>query len=141
MLVESTYNPTPPVLAPGATSGFQMDVNGNLKVNEATVIDPLNDKVTAKPYGTSWVENTSSALIRTGATILVGYFVNTFTATASIKFWDNTAGSGTTLGVPYVIPALGWVPMGNMVTATGLYLTISGTADVTVVYADPTSQS
>ncbi len=103
-------------------------------------LDPLNDKVSAKPYGVSYSNLTASALVRTGATIVVGVFVNSTTG-GTLKLWDNTAGSGTVVNNTITFASAGYYPLGNALTATGLYATIGGTLDCTIYYADPTSQS
>lgn len=80
----------------------------------------------------SYTNITASALVRTGATQLLGIFVASASG-ASIKVWDNTSGASTVVvntftpvpGSFYPIPA-------NLVT--GCYVTITGTADITVFW-------
>ena len=74
---------------------------------------------------------TASGLIKTGAGQLGGFIVATGTPTITI--YDGTTSAGTlilngvvtTAGVPYPVP-VGF--------NTGLYVTISGTCDVTFFY-------
>lgn len=74
----------------------------------------------------------ASALIGEGATHLAGIFCAS-ASTGTVKVWDNTAASGTvcantfslTAGTYYELPAR---------LKNGLYITIGGTADITVFY-------
>lgn len=79
---------------------------------------------------------TASGLVKTakGTTnIIVGMFVNS-TSAGTIKFWDNTAGSGTVINNT-ITPAAGqFYQLGFAAFNTGLYATIGGTLDVTIYY-------
>lgn len=75
---------------------------------------------------------TASALVKTGNGQLVGMYVNS-TSTGTIKFWDNTAGSGTVI-FNTITPAIGYHPLGEVAFTTGLYATIANTLDVTLVF-------
>ena len=76
---------------------------------------------------------TASALIHTGEGILVGMYVNS-TTSGTIKFWDNTAASGTVINNT-ITPAIGYHALGNANFTTGLYATIANTLDVTLYFA------
>jgi hypothetical protein len=79
-----------------------------------------------------FVNLTASALVQTGATKLGGIFCASSTA-GTAKVWDSTAASGAVCvntftlvaGTYYTIPAT---------LKLGLFVTIGGTADVTVFY-------
>lgn len=103
-------------------------------------LDPLNDTVTIKPYGNVGTNLSASALVRTGAAVIVGIMVNSTTA-GSIKLWDNTSAAGTVKVNTFTPPAAGFYPVGGIACATGIFATLTGTIDVTVVWNDPTSQS
>lgn len=76
----------------------------------------------------------ASALIETGPGTLQGIVINSHSS-GTLKFWDNTAGSGTVLFNTITL-AVGerWIPFFGAHFNTGCYLTIGGTADVTVLY-------
>lgn len=82
----------------------------------------------------SYANLAASAAVKDGTGRLKGIFVASASATPTIKLWDNTAASTTTLvntftpvaGTMYLFPDVEFI--------TGLYITISGTVDCTVFY-------
>ena len=75
----------------------------------------------------------ASALLATGPGVLVGVVVNSHSS-GTLKFWDNTAGSGTVIFNTITLAAgERFVPLFGAKFTTGCYLTIGGTADVTVI--------
>jgi len=76
----------------------------------------------------------ASALIATGAGTLQGVVVNSHTS-GTLKFWDNTS-AATTVIFNTITLAAGerYIPLFGAKFTTGCYLTIGGTADVTVIY-------
>lgn len=78
---------------------------------------------------------TASALIKTGVGKVYGVIANSHTS-GTVKLWDNTSAAGTVLINTYSFPS------GSGVLAfpepinftTGLYLTVGGTLDYTVLY-------
>lgn len=76
----------------------------------------------------------ASALIKTGAGELKGIVINSHSS-GTLKFWDNTS-AATTVIFNTITLAAGerHIDLGDIAFNTGLYLTIGGTADVTVVY-------
>lgn len=86
----------------------------------------MNDKAN------KYVNITASTLIKTGAGVLVGMYVNS-TSTGTIKFWDNTSGAGTVINNT-ITPAVGYHNLGKIAFNTGLYATIGSTLDVTLHY-------
>lgn len=79
-----------------------------------------------------YVNKTTSGAIKTGSGVLVGMYVNS-TSAGTIKFWDNTAGSGTVINNT-VTPAIGYHSLGDANFTTGLFATIGGTLDVTLYF-------
>ena len=76
----------------------------------------------------------ASGLIETGPGTLQGVVVNSHSS-GTLKFWDNTAGSGTVIFNTITLGASDrWIPLFGSKFTTGCYLTIGGTADVTVIY-------
>lgn len=79
---------------------------------------------------------TASELLKTGVGTLSGVIVSSNTS-GTIKFWDNTSAAGTVIINTYSFPSGSSVlefPQPVAFT-TGLYATIGGTADVTVIYS------
>ena len=75
----------------------------------------------------------SSTLIRTGAGSLVGIFVASASSTPTIKVWDNTSGATTILVNTFTPAAATFYPI-PATFGTGLYVTIGGTVDCTVIW-------
>ena len=116
----------------------KVDANNNLSSTLGTKLDAVNDKVTTRAEGMSYVNLTASGLVRTGATTLRGFFVSSTTA-GTVKIWDNTAASGTVL-IDTITPSnLGWYDCGNLSAGTGVYVTLGGTISVTISYVDNTT--
>lgn len=84
-------------------------------------------------YG-KYVNLSASALIETGPGTLQGVVINSHSS-GTLKFWDNTS-AATTVIFNTITLASGerWIPFFGAKFTTGLYLTIGGTADVTVIY-------
>lgn len=78
---------------------------------------------------------TASTLIKTGAGLVVGFVVNSNTS-GTLKLWDNTSAAGTVIINTYTFPAGSSIVSFPGVVAfnTGLYATVGGTADVTLVW-------
>jgi hypothetical protein len=77
---------------------------------------------------------TSSAVVRYGAGAILSIFVASASGSPSIKLWDNTAASGTVL-VNTFTPVAATPYRIEMQFKTGLYITIGGTVDCTLVLA------
>jgi hypothetical protein len=100
----------------------------NLKTMSA--YSPLQN---TQNYGL-YKNTTASVLIKTGTGNLQGVIVNSHSS-GTLKFWDNTSGA-TTVIFNTITLAAGerWIPLFGAKFTTGCYLTVGGTADVTVVY-------
>lgn len=78
---------------------------------------------------------TASALLKTGTGCIKGIIVNSHTS-GTIKLWDNTSAAGTVICNTITLGASErWIPLFELAYNTGLYVTIGGTADITVVYS------
>ena len=75
----------------------------------------------------------ASALLATGPGVLVGVVINSHSS-GTLKFWDNTS-AATTVIFNTMTLAVGerYVPLYGAKFTVGCYLTIGGTADVTVI--------
>lgn len=76
----------------------------------------------------------SSAVVKTAPGTVVGVVINSHSS-GTLKLWDNTAGSGNVL-FNTISFAVGehYIDMFNAKFNTGLYATIGGTADITILY-------
>ena len=115
------------------TEALQADNTGNIKQTLGTTLDDVNDSITTYPK-CSYVNLSASALVKTGAGQVYGIVINSHTS-GTLKLWDNTAGSGTVLCNTMTF-AVGerFIPLLGATFGTGLYATIGGTADVTILY-------
>lgn len=78
----------------------------------------------------------ASALIKTGPGTVYGFVVNSHTS-GTLKLWDNTSAATTVITNTFTFPTGSGVytfPMG-VSFYTGLYATIGGTADITLLYS------
>lgn len=77
----------------------------------------------------------SSTNVKASAGFLLGWVVNSHTS-GTAKFWDNTAGSGTVLfnTITFASGPSIWALPSAVSFATGLFVTLSTTIDMTVMY-------
>lgn len=116
------------------SSGNLIDETGNALVSQATTLDDTNDSITTYPK-CSYVNLSASALVKTGAGQVYGFFVGSYTATATIKLWDNTSAATPVLVNTCVVDRVGFYPLQGATFGTGLYVTIATAAmDVTILY-------
>lgn len=130
--VGAKYKATAVTRTDGQTADLVTDASENLKTTDATAKSKTIDSIETRPEATTYVNLTASALVRTGAGILVGMYVNS-TSSGTIKLWDNTSAATTVINNT-ITPAIGYHPLGNTAFATGLYATIASTLDVTLYY-------
>jgi len=78
----------------------------------------------------------ASAAVKSAAGTLKGFIVNSHSS-GTLKLWDNTAGSGTVIMNTFSFPTGSGVYMlpPGVSFYTGLYATIGGTADITLIYS------
>lgn len=78
---------------------------------------------------------TASALIKTGFGKVAGFIVNSHTS-GTLKLWDNTSGATTVITNTYTFASDSQVVRfpEPICFNTGLYATIGGTADVTIIW-------
>lgn len=121
-----------------AASRFMVTPLNQIHANTlATQLGALIDKISTRTEKYSYTNISASTLIRTGAGQIKGIFVASTTA-GTFKCWDNTS-AATTVIVNTTTPAtVGWYEFGDLGFTTGLYVTIGGTMDCTVVWKDNT---
>lgn len=134
-------------LATDTTNG-RMNVNviastGNASatpyyIADAKVLDPLNDIVSAKEYGNSYINFATSTALTATSTTLVGLCVNSTTA-GTVKFFDGTNAGGTTIFNTWT-PAIGCYQLFGAKAGTAVYASTTAVIDATLIYNDPTSQ-
>lgn len=84
--------------------------------------------------GNKYVNLSASALVKTGQGVVTGIVVGSHTG-GTIKLWDNTSAATTVLVNTMTLGAAErFVPLYDAQFRTGLYVTIGGTADITVIY-------
>jgi len=75
----------------------------------------------------------ASALIATGPGVLVGIVINSHSS-GTLKFWDALSATGTVINNTITLAAgERFIPFFGEKFTVGCYLTIGGTADVTVI--------
>jgi len=85
--------------------------------------------------GVKYLNGTTSQQVAATAGIFYGVIVNSHSS-GTLKFWDNTAGSGTVLMNTFSFPTGSGVytfPKGICFN-TGLFATVGGTIDYTILY-------
>lgn len=96
--------------------------------------DITNDIIKIRDNAT-YTNLSGSGLIKTGAGVIKGIVVNSHSS-GTLKLWDNTSGATTVIfntitfaagsGIVLNLPAVEF--------STGLYATIGGTADITILW-------
>lgn len=78
---------------------------------------------------------TASALVKTGFGKIAGFIVNSHTS-GTLKLWDNTSAATTVITNTYTFSSGSQVVTfpEPMCFNTGLYATIGGTADLTIIW-------
>jgi hypothetical protein len=75
----------------------------------------------------------ASGIVATGPGVLVGVVINSHSS-GTLKFWDNTSAATTVINNTMTLAAgERWIPLFGEKFTVGCYLTIGGTADVTVI--------
>lgn len=89
----------------------------------------------AKIDNVKYTNGTTSQAIKSAAGSFHGFVVNSHTS-GTLKFWDNTAGSGTVLLNTITLasgPQYFSFPQGVSFN-TGLFVTVGGTIDYTILW-------
>lgn len=116
--MKGQYNPATIALSPQDVSDIQLTKQGDTKVSQSGLSVNLS----------------ASALVKTGAGNAVGVIINSHT-NGTLKLWDNTSAATTILfNTLTFATAERWIPFFGAKFATGLYATIGGTADLTIIY-------
>jgi len=142
VLPEAIYRTTPLSKIDGQVSPIESDSAGNKKITQATWergADLSFDLIKVQNRATKSVPITASALVFTGAGQLMGWVVNSCSAGATVKVWDNTSAATTvafdTMTYTAAVnqgPAV--VPLKDVQFTTGCYFTLSGTISLTPLF-------
>lgn len=132
------YNSTLPTLTDGDDSGINVDSGGRVITIDGGALSQALDSILTYPRGSNSTILAASGLVLTGAGKLMGIFVDSASATPTIKVWDNTSAAGTVLINTFTPVAATMYTFPNIRVGTGIYVTISGTVGCTVCY-DPTT--
>lgn len=92
----------------------------------------LNGGTVPVSGGESYLNGSTSQLVKTGTGKLLGIFVAS-SSSGTIKLWDNTSAATTVLVNTFSATAATWYPLPYKF-ATGLYITVGGTIDYSVSY-------
>lgn len=109
------------------------DAAKNLITTMGTGLNHIDDEVTVIPKST-YSNISISTSVATGTGNLFGILINSHSS-GTIKVWDSLAASGTVLANTITL-AVGerFIDFKGATFGTGLYITIGGTADITVFY-------
>jgi hypothetical protein len=109
-------------------NGARVDISTKIAGEDLT-----NDVLKIRDNAT-YTNISASALIKTGAGVLKGIVVNSHSS-GTLKLWDNTAGSGTVIFNTITFAAgPNFIKLPAVEFSTGLYATIGGTADITILW-------
>lgn len=81
----------------------------------------------------SYKNTTASVAVAGNAANLMGVWVSSASATPTIKIWDNSAASGAIVANTFTPVAGSFYPI-PATCVNGIYITIGGTVDCTVIY-------
>lgn len=83
--------------------------------------------------GGNYTNLSASGLVRTGPGKLLGIWVSSASSTPTIKVWDNTSAASTIIANTFTPSGPVFYPIPCRFE-TGLYVSISGTVDCTVMW-------
>lgn len=84
---------------------------------------------------TLYLNGTASQLVKTGAGTFFGFVINSHSS-GTLKFWDNTSGATTVLleTITFAAGPASWVFPVGIQFSTGLFATVGGTINYTILY-------
>jgi hypothetical protein len=137
-LAEGQYTSGTQTLPSGRVNTLALDVNGNLKETLGTTIagEDITNDVLKVESRSLYLNGTTSQLVKTGSGRFFGVVVNSHTS-GTLKFWDNTSAVTTILLNTITLasgPQILTMPNGPVQFSTGLFVTVGGTIDYTILY-------
>lgn len=121
-------------LQDGAAGELQLDGNGNLKANLVVALSKDIDSILTYPRGNEYRGVTSSTLVHSGSCKLTGIWVSAASGTPTLKVWDSTAASGSSLIGTFTPVAATMYSFPTARATNGLFVTVTGTVDCTVFF-------
>lgn len=113
-------------------SPYTEDVNLYTTLAGERLIGEDNSYLSVKQESNFVQGNTSQAVL-SGAGWLKGLFISS-ASSATIVIYDNTAASGTVILASLVPAANQYIPLPDVLVTNGIYISISGTVEYTVLY-------
>ncbi len=108
-----------------------------LNVNLATTIagEDIPNDVLKVETRVAYLNGTTSQVIKTGAGRFHGFMVNSHSS-GTLKFWDNISPASTVIfnTITFASGPSMWIFPKAIDFTTGLYITVGGTCDYTVLY-------
>lgn len=110
------------------------DASSNLKTNLAVKLDSVNDSITSYPFSHqyTYISTATTTTIKSDMGHLAKIIISE-TAAGAITIYDNTAGSGTIIGVLKASIGEGSYEF-NVGFGTGLTIVTAGASKITVVW-------
>lgn len=120
----------------GTNKDVTSDSSGNLPASLGTKLagEDLTNDVQKVEDRSTYTNLTADTLVKTGSGRLKGIFVASASATPTIKIWDNTSAATNTLINTFTPVAATFYPFPDVEFATGLYVDVGGTVDITVFW-------
>ncbi len=136
-LSEGQYFSTTQVLESGDIQSLQFDVSGNTKTTAATLMagEDLTNNVLQTEQRVSYLNGSTSQVVKNGTGRFFGFVVNSHSS-GTVKIWDNTSAAGTVIlnTITFAAGPASWVLPVAVNFTTGLYITVGGTIDYTILY-------
>lgn len=117
------------ILGSGSTGSNEVSLSTLLAGEDLTNdIQKVEQRVTP-------LNGTASQLVKTGAGRFWGFIINSHTS-GTLKFWDNTSAAATIIlnTITFAAGPDKWVLPVAISFSTGLYVTVGGTIDYTILY-------
>lgn len=130
MFIAGKYTATPAAFPDGSDVQIAVDQYGNVQTK---MVDAGTGNAVALTGSYANMAAGATTVIKSGAGILFAVIVNNPGTTQTLTLYDNTAASGTKIAT--IALAAGQNLLYGLNFGTGLTAVLSGTADVTIVYA------
>lgn len=137
-VLPAVANATPPTWTEGNEVLESVDLAGNNRVSLGTALSQAIDSILTYPFGHSYahIATSTTTTVKSGAGVLHNISVNTLgTVASTTTIYDNTAGSGTVIGVINTLTLSGSFVL-DVAFTVGLTIVTTGTVapDITVSY-------
>ena len=128
--IAGKYSATPTAYPDGSDVQVAVDQYGNINTK---MVDAGTGNAVALTGSYTNMAAGATTVIKSGAGILFAVIVNNPGTTQTLTLYDNTAASSTLIGTISLVAGMNLQYGLNF--GTGLTAVLSGTADVTIVYA------